>query len=85
MSRGLDAGIRIRFERRVDHHVLRRLVVVLAELAAADADDGDFLFEVHLVTPDAWVGGYGVRGLQSASEPTIPTVTDSITPSNPNA
>jgi hypothetical protein len=37
----LDAGVGVRLERRLDHEILGRPVVVLAELAAPDADDGD--------------------------------------------
>src|SRR6185503_16810756 len=43
LLRVLDAGVLVRLVGRLDDHVLRVLVPVLAELAAAHADDGDLV------------------------------------------
>src|SRR5262249_22918061 len=51
LLRILDAGVLVGFERRFDDHVLRRLVPVLAELAAAHADDGDFVADSVWIHP----------------------------------
>src|SRR5207247_4433395 len=43
LVRILEAGVLVRLVGRLDDHVLRVLVPVLAELAAAHADDGDLV------------------------------------------